>query len=319
MSTSNDRAVTVVGAGDMGHGFALHFGAHGKDVTLTDHRQSNLDEAVSRIEDVAAFLAGEGWIDRSPSEVLASVEFTPDRAAAAAGADLVLETVPEDLDLKRDVFESVVAEAPDDALLASNTSGIPIGDIASRVPAAAGRMVGCHWWYPPYLLRPVEVVRGPDTSDATVDRLTAFLESVDRDPVLVERDVPGFVWNRVQAAVVRECLHLVEEGVASVADVNRAIRDGYAVRTAAIGPFETMDVAGLELFETVSADLFPHLCDDDAPGPLFRELIEEGRGGIRDGAGFLDYDASADEVTRRRDERVLAVSAALTRTGRNGE
>jgi 3-hydroxyacyl-CoA dehydrogenase len=314
---SADQAVTVVGAGDMGHGFALHFGAHGKDVTLTDHRRSNLDAARERIEDAAAFLAGEGWIDRSPADVLASVELTTDRTAAAAGADLVLETVPEDLDLKRELFASLAAEAPDDALLASNTSGIPVGEIASRVPAAAGRIVGCHWWYPPYLLRPVEVVRGPETADATVDRLTAFLASVDRDPVLVERDVPGFVWNRVQAAVVRECLHLVEAGVASVEDVNRAIRDGYAVRTAAIGPFETMDVAGLDLFETVSTDLFPHLCDDDAPSPLFEELLRKGRGGIHDGAGFLEYDVPADAVTRRRDEQVLAIGAALAAARRD--
>lgn len=139
-------------------------------------------------------------------------------------------------------------------------------------------------------------------------RMQAFVESVDRKPVVVERDVPGFVWNRVQHAVVRECMHIVEEGVASVEDVNTAIRDGYARRTSVIGPFETMDIAGLSLFQTVAGDLFPHLSDADEPSELFDDYLERGRGGIEDGAGFFEYDDPPEAVTRSRDEQLAALS-----------
>lgn len=312
-----DTRVAVVGAGDMGHGLAVHLARHDRDVTLVDHRQSNLDRARERIAEVVRFLADEGLIDATPADVVADVAFTTDRAAAVADADLVLETVTEDLAVKRDLFADLAAEAPDDAVLASNTSGIPISDVAAGAPEAADRIVGCHWWYPPYLLEPVEVVRGAATSDATMARTVAFVESVDRKPVVVERDVPGFVWNRIQFAVVRECVHLAAEGVASVADIDTAVRDGYARRTAVVGPLETVDIAGLELFETIAEDLYPHLCDDDEPGRLFEERLAAGRGGVADGAGFFEYDESPAEVTRRRDEGLAALQRTLDEFARD--
>lgn len=308
----NIHDVAVVGAGDMGHGFAAHFATQGLSVTLVDHRQSNLDRAETRIRDVVDFLREEGVTDVGAADALDAVAFTLDAEAGVADADLVLETVPEDLELKRDTFETVAPAAPDDAVLASNTSGLPITDIAADVPAYADRIVGCHWWFPPYLLPTVEVIRGDRTADRTVERMRAFVESVDRVPVTVERDAPGFVWNRIQHAVFREALHIAEEGIASLEDVNRAIRDGYAIRTAAIGPIETIDIAGLDLTRTVGDDLYPHLCDDAETSDLFDEYLERGRGGIADGAGFFEYDRTPDEITRARDEQVLAIRRVLS-------
>jgi 3-hydroxyacyl-CoA dehydrogenase len=303
--------VAVVGAGAMGHGLAVQFALAGATVTLVDHRQSNLDAARDRIRDAAGFLASEGLADGSPDAVVDAVTFTVDLASGVADADVVLETIPEELDAKRDLFRALAPAAPADAVLASNTSSLSITAIADAVPDARERVAGCHWWYPPYLLTPVEVVRGADTAETTMTRLRAFVEATGRDPVTVERDVPGFVWNRVQFAVVRECCHIVSEGIASVDDVNRAVRDGYATRTAAIGPFETMDIAGLDLFETIAAELYPHLATDDEPGDLLRGRVREGRTGIDAGAGFFDYDDPPEAVTGRRDERVAAIRQAL--------
>lgn len=310
---SSEHTAAVVGAGDMGHGFAALFAVKGVDVTLVDHRQSNLHHATDRIREVVAFLRDEGETDRSPDAVVDETDFTVDTETAVSDADIVLETVPERLETKREVFRAVGDAAPEDAVLASNTSGIPITDIAEGVPDHAERIVGCHWWYPPYLLPTVEVVRGEQTADRVVERVQSFLDSVDRDPVLVERDVPGFVWNRIQMAVFRESLHLVREGVASFEDVDRAVRDGYALRTAAIGPFETIDIAGLDLVETVLGDLSPHLCDDDAPNPVLDEYLDRGRGGIDDGAGFYEYDRDPGAVVRNRDETVMALRRARER------
>jgi 3-hydroxyacyl-CoA dehydrogenase len=309
-TASTPSTVAVVGAGTMGHGLALQFARHGAGVTLVDHRESNLDDARAGIDDALDFLAAEGLLDANPAAVRAHIDYTLD-TAAVADAELVIETVSEDRSVKEDVFEVLAAAAPDDAVLATNTSGIPITDIAAAVPEAADRVVGCHWWNPPYLLPTVEVVRGAATSDETVERTAAFVEAVNREPIRVERDVPGFVWNRIQFAVLRECTHLVSEGVASLADVERAVRDGYALRTAVVGPFETADLAGLDLFRTIAADLYPHLSDADDPGPLFEERLAAGRGGVDDAAGFHEYDASPADAIRRRDERVAAIRRAL--------
>lgn len=303
--------VAIVGAGAMGGGLAVQFARTGQDVTLIDHRRTNLDAARERIRDAAAFLVEQGLFEGTADDLLERIAFTLDAADGVSSAAVVLETITEDRDAKRDLLARVAPAAPSDAVLTPNTSGIPITQIAAGVPGYADRVAGCHWWYPPYLLAPVEIVRGERTSDATIDRLRDFVEAVDRDPVLVERDVPGFVWNRVQFAVVRECLHLVEEGVASAEDVNRAVRDGYATRTAAIGPFETMDIAGLDLFETIAADLYPHLATDEVPQDSLAERVRSGNTGIDAGAGFFAYDEPPEAVTRRRDETVAAIRRAV--------
>ncbi|MFB6068608.1 MAG: 3-hydroxyacyl-CoA dehydrogenase family protein [Halobacterium sp.] len=309
--TRTPHAVSVVGAGTMGHGLAVQFARAGKPVTLVDHRESNLAAARDDIDDALAFLADESLLDADPDAVRDRIDDTTDAAAGVADADLVLETVSEDLDVKADVFGTFADAAPEEAVLASNTSGIPITDVGETVPAVAERVVGCHWWNPPYLMPLVEVVRGEATSDGTVERTRAFVESVDRDPIVVERDVPGFVWNRIQFAVLRECMHIVEEGVASLADVERAVRDGYALRTATVGPFETVDLSGVDLFRDIASELYPHLADDDEPSRLFDERIETGRNGVEDGAGFRDYDDPPAAVVRRRDERIAAIRRAL--------
>lgn len=302
------RNVSVIGAGNMGGGFGVHFAVHGHDVTLVDHRESNLDDAADRMESTLTELNEGGITDRSPEAVLDRITLTTDQRGGVADADVVLETVPEDLEIKRDVFAAVGDAAPDDAVLASNTSGIPITEIQSAVPDCADRVVGCHWWFPPYLLEPVEIVRGARTSDRTMDRIREFVEAVDRRPITVRKDVPGFVWNRIQNAVIRECLHLLEEDVASIEDINAAVRDGYARRTSVIGPFETMDIAGVDQFRTVAEHLYPHLCAAETVHGTFDELLAEGRTGIDAGAGFLQYDDPSEAIVKRRDARLSALA-----------
>jgi 3-hydroxybutyryl-CoA dehydrogenase len=307
---SEPTHVAVIGAGIMGSGLATHFMLEGCDVTLVDHRQSNLDEATERIRDAVELLRDEADVTATREEVVDAVEMTLDQDEGVSDADIVLETVSEDLSVKQSVFAEIARAAPEDAILASNTSGIQITDIASGVPDAADRIVGCHWWNPPYLMPLVEVVRGEETSDRTVERVISFVEGVDRNPITVERDVPGFVWNRIQFAVLRECMHIVDEGIASIEDVDAAVRDGYALRTAVVGPFETVDLSGLELFRDISRDLYPHLCTDETPSDLFDEYLEAGRTGVADGAGFYDYDRPASEILTERDRRLFALRRA---------
>lgn len=305
--------VAVVGAGTMGSGFAVQFARHGSAVTVIDHRRSNLDDARETVAEAVTFLRDEELLTADPTDIFDRINYTLDTSAGVADAELVLETVSEDRAIKRAAFETVSEAAPADAVLASNTSGLPITELGEFV-SDPERVVGCHWWNPPYLLPLVEVVRGAETSDRVVERTIEYVEGVDREPIVVERDVPGFVWNRIQFAVLRECTHLVAEGVASLEDVERAVRDGYALRTAAVGPFETADLSGIDLFRDIADDLYPHLSTAQEAGPAFEERLAEGRIGVASGAGFHEYEESLAEAIRRRDERVAAIQRARNAT-----
>lgn len=309
---ASESNVTVVGAGTMGHGLAVQYSLTGHDVVLVDHRDQNLQDAREQIDQAVEFLIEESLIEPKKAGAVEGISFSLDRASGVANADFVLETVSESLDAKRDLFTALAEEAPDDAVLASNTSGLRITDIAATVPNDADRVVGCHWWNPPYLMPLVEVVRGEETSDRTIERTRAVVESADRTPILVQRDVPGFVWNRIQFAVLREGLHIVEEGIASMEDVGRAVQEGYALRTATVDPFETVDLSGVDLFRSIAAELNPDLCNDTEPSPLFDEYLDAGRTGVEDGAGFYEYDQSPEEAVADRDERIAAIKRALS-------
>lgn len=303
--------ISVIGAGEMGHGFAVHFVKHGNRVNLIDHRQRNIEGARSRIRDVVSCLQEMDRIDRSADSVLDSINFTLDQQQGVAKADIVLETVSEDISTKESVLSAAEDHSPDTTILATNTSGLSVTEIGDTLPRGASRLIGCHWWNPPYLMPLVEVVRAEETSESTVERTTQFIEDVDRTPILVKKEVPGFIWNRIQFAVLRECMHLLDEGVASVEDIDTAVREGYALRTAAIGPFETVDLSGLELFQSIATTLYPHLCDRKTPHERFGKYIDKGRDGVEAGAGFYEYDDSIEQLTNDRDKKISNIRKAL--------
>ncbi|THE65613.1 3-hydroxyacyl-CoA dehydrogenase family protein [Salinadaptatus halalkaliphilus] len=303
-------AAVVVGAGTMGVGLAMQFARAGVSVTLVDHRQANLDRADEELATVTDFLEANDLLGE-PTAALERIETTLDLEAAVETERFVLETISEDLEAKRRLFERIVAAGTESTILATNTSSLRITDIAAGLSDGAARVVGCHWWNPPYLLPVVEVIPGTDTAEWVVDATAAFVQRVDRDPILVNKDVPGFVWNRIQFAVLRECLHIVESGIAAVEDVERAVRDGYATRTAVVGPFETVDISGLELFERIAAELNPELSTASDPSDLYEQHRQQGRDGVSAGAGFLRYDADRSSVLEARDERLVEIRRAL--------
>ncbi|MFP9191395.1 3-hydroxyacyl-CoA dehydrogenase family protein [Natrialbaceae archaeon A-CW1-1] len=310
----NLNRVSLIGAGAMGQGLAVQCAVTNHDVTLIDHRQKNIDDAQNHIRDIIQFLNENDLSKQDPISIMDKITFSTDSEKGVETADVVLESITEDVVAKQRLFKKITEAAPIDAVFASNTSSIQISEIAEGVPEYSDRIGGCHWWYPPYLLEPVEVIRGQRTSDETFERLCSFVESTERDPILVERDVPGFVWNRIQFAVVRECLHIVEEGIATPQEVNRAIRDGYAIRTAAIGPFETMDIAGLDLFSAIAEDLYPELASDEKPQEQLRKYADRGQTGIETRSGFFEYENTPEDIISRRDERIAAIRRALNRS-----
>jgi 3-hydroxybutyryl-CoA dehydrogenase len=195
--------------------------------------------------------------------------------------------------------------APTDAILASNTSGLPITRIAEHI-ARPQRTAAAHFWNPPHLMPLVEIVRGERTADSTVARLRDLLSAAGKMPVVVLKDVPGQLGNRLQHALYREAFHIVQEGIASVEDVDTAIKNGPGLRFPAYGPFEHADMVGLDMMQAIDSYLFKALSNMDEPPAFVRELIADGALGAKTGRGLYDWSKrDAAEVIARRDRFIV--------------
>jgi 3-hydroxybutyryl-CoA dehydrogenase len=224
-----------------------------------------------------------------------------------ADAQLVIEAAPEDLALKQRIFADVERAAPAEAILASNTSVIPIGQIMANV-ARKARALGTHWWNPPYLVPLVEVVRTAETSDAAIGSTMALLKSIGKAPVEVRKDVPGFVGNRLQHALWREAIALVAEGVCDARTVDDVVKSSFGARLAVLGPLENADLVGIDLTRSIHGYVFPALDRATAPSPYLDRLIAEGRLGFKSGRGFSEWSAEQQATLRTRLTRHLKAS-----------
>ncbi len=211
----------------------------------------------------------------------------------------MIEAISEDLAVKQQTFQQLDKLCPARAVLASNTSGLSITALA-EVTGRAGRVAGMHFWNPPHIVPLVEVVKGRHTSQATAKLLMDVSRRLGKRPILVRRDLPGFVGNRLQFAVLREALHLLTTGVASAEDIDAAMSDGPGLRYGLLGPLRTADLGGLDVFLAISRYLFPQLSSDHQPPSLLSDLVARGRLGAKSGKGIYDYAA-------REQGRVLAM------------
>lgn len=303
------KRIAVVGAGLMGTGIAQVCAEAGFAVVLHGRRPESLEAARRRIAANQAQLRAAGLAaDPGALDRLAT---TTDLAEAVGRADFVSENLPEDLGLKQAVFRELDRLAPGEAILSTDTSGLSITAIA----AATGhpeRVVGFHWLNPPHLMLPVEVNRGARTAEATMAATCQLARRLGRWPIRVERDVPGFLWNRLQLALLREAVHVVEQGIASPEDVDRAVQWGLGLRWTAVGPFRVVDLAGLRTFRAVAATLYPELSAARAPQDLLDGRIAAGATGAAAGRGFHDYPPGAHEaLVGERDARLLALRRLL--------
>ena len=282
-STHRVQSVAVVGAGLMGRriaGVMAHAGLH---VVITDSQPEVLDGALAEARSMAP-----------GAHILGETEL----AAAVIGSDLIIEAVTEDLDAKRALFVAVRAAAPD-ALLASNSSVIPISRIADGLPRA-DRTVGMHWWNPPDLIPIVEVIRGTHTSDESMDDAFEVLEFVGKVPVRVQRDVPGFVGNRLQHALWREAVDLIASGVCDAETVDLVVRNTIGLRLGAMGPIENADYVGLDLTLAIHDQVLPSINSDPHPSPLLRHKVAAGELGAKSGQGFLTWPVGSRDAAAAR-------------------
>lgn len=305
--------VAVIGAGIMGPGIAEVCAEAGLEVVLQSRSRDNLDAALDRIRKNQRDLVAAGLLtEAAATGALTRLRLTQDLAEAVTGAAFVSENIPEDLALKQAFIRNLSRLARPDAILASNTSGLSISAIAASADRPE-RVVGFHWLNPPHLTLPVEITRGAKTSEETMRATVALAQRIGRRPFRVERDAPGFLWNRLQMALVREAVHIVEQGVATPEDVDEAMRWGLALRWTAVGPFQIMDLAGLTTFRAVASYVYPELSSASKPHALLEDLIARGHTGARAGKGFHEYGPGAHEaLIRARDARLIALRRAMT-------
>lgn len=282
------RRVAVVGAGTMGHGIAHAALAAGYQVDLADADRDALLLAHSRIE--AAFAKGIERGKLGPADrdaALARLTTHPALEDAARSADLLIEAVPERIELKRALFGAAQAAAPPHAILASNTSSLSIAEIAAAVHQP-GRVVGLHFFNPVAAMRLVEVVRAPATSEATLTAVRTFVESLGKTPIVVG-DTPGFATSRLGVVLGLEAIRMVEQGVASPEDIDRAMELGY---NHPMGPLRLGDLVGLDVRLAIADHLHAALKDDTYRAPaLLRRMVAEGKLGRKSGEGFYRWES----------------------------
>jgi 3-hydroxybutyryl-CoA dehydrogenase len=308
MKLEEIKAVTVIGAGVMGSGIAQHFAQAGYTVRLHARNAATLAAARDRIAKNQQLMVEAGLLSApAAAQAISRIQTTTDLEAAARDAQFVNESAPEDLDLKRRIFAALDRSVPPEAILSTNTSGLSITAIAAAATRPE-RVVGLHWMNPPHLMPPVEVTRGTHTSSAAVDLTCDLARRIGRIPIRVERDAPGLLWNRLQFALVREAIHLIEEGIASPEAVDLAVTAGLGLRWATVGPMQIMDLAGIQTFHAIATYLYPELSAATEPQQSLSEKVTRGHTGARAGQGFYAYPPGAHEAAiARRDARLFAL------------
>jgi 3-hydroxybutyryl-CoA dehydrogenase len=287
--------ISVIGGGLMGHGIALVMARAGHEVSVTDPSPEALASLPSR---VAASLEALG-AEAETQTVLDRLSQAATLAEAASGADVVFEAGPEKLGVKQAIFAKIEANAPENAILASNTSVIQITKIMQNL-SGRHRALGTHWWNPPHMIPLVEVVKTEWTDPVIAQSMFDLLNGAGKTPVMVEKDVPGFIGNRLQHALWREAISLVENGICDAEAVDTVIKSSFGRRLAVLGPLENADLVGTDLSLDIHENVLFDLESRPGPSPYLKELVAQGRLGMKSGHGFREWtDESADAVRQK--------------------
>jgi 3-hydroxybutyryl-CoA dehydrogenase len=293
--------IAVIGAGLMGHGIAYLFAASGHEVRVQDPLAAARETLPQRLRGICDLLG----TDQRVADRVTSGESV---AWAANDAGIVIEAALEQLPLKRAIFAELEQAAPADAILASNTSALPITRISESVKTKH-RVVGSHFWNPPHLVPLVEIVlMGPENRPAG-DRLAAVLRDAGRHPVLVHRDIPGFIGNRLQHAMKREAIALVASGVCDAETIDDVVKRGFGARLGVLGPMEQSDLVGLDLTKNIHDTLIPDLDVTPTTHPYLEALVEKGELGMKTGKGLRKWKPGEADVVRDRLRRALVALA----------
>ena len=298
--------IAVVGMGSMGPGIAARLARGGHMVSAHDIAGAAVERAKTLHPMLTNALDALGIEDRGGSVVHADT-----LAEAAEGAEIVIENVPEAEETKAGVYAELDRLISAATIIATDTSGIPITRLQAHV-SHPGRFVGMHWSNPPHIIPMIEVIAGEATAPETVAAIQELIRDLGLLPVTLKRDLPGFVENRVLYALLRECVDLVEQGVIDAEDLDTCVTWGIGYKLSVVGPMRLLDMAGLDIYQSVASLLNAELCDRRDVSPLITRATEAGRLGMKTGAGLFNYDAAElAELPIVRGAKLVAVRKVL--------
>lgn len=298
--------IAVLGCGTMGHSIALNAAWAGLSVTMQGISDADLEQGWTNMLKKLEVMLNNGILSESEAgHIQENIKMTVSVEEAVQGATFVIEAVPENIQLKIDLFKRLDALCDPDVILASNTSGLSPTEIASET-AHPERTVVTHFWNPAHLIPLVEVVRGEKTGDEAVERSFQLLKQMKKKPIEVKKEVPGFVGNRLQYALFREAQYLLEEGIASKEDIDDAITYGIGRRLPVSGPLMTADMGGLDVFSAISDYLFQHLSSAEESLPALKKLVSEQKLGDKTGEGYYKWDEDfSKEYNQKREAELI--------------
>lgn len=298
----NIKQIGVAGAGTMGAGIAQILAQHGYQVVLVDREERFLEVGQQIIQTNISILQNHDLISDDEIQLVnQNIRYSTDQTDFQ-GVELVIEAIVEKLDIKQQFWQAVERIVSRETILASNTSGLSVNAMSQNLQHK-DRFIGMHFWNPPHIIPLVELIKGDETSDQTVQALEALCQRIGKESVVVLKDAPGFIGNRLQFAVVREALHILEEGIATAEDIDKAMRFGPGFRYPHIGPLQAADLGGLDVFYFIQSYLNAELADRKDVSPLLKDKVERGELGTKVKRGFYDYPADkAEQVIARRDE-----------------
>lgn len=302
--------IAIIGMGSMGPGMAARLARGGHGVSVHDTSPAAMDRARTLQPMIATAVDGLGITDSG-----GSISFAATLESAAIGADLVIENVPENVDLKAALYRQLAPLLGPETILATDTSGIPITTLQAHVSDPA-RFVGMHWSNPPHIIPMIEVIAGTYTAPATTEAITALIRQLGLLPVVLKRDVPGFVENRVLYALLRECVDLVETGVIDAEDLDTCVRWGIGFKLSVIGPMRLLDMAGLDIYQSVASFLNADLCNRPDVSQMVTDRTAQGQLGMKTGGGLFPYTPDdLRDLASARAARLVAVRRALEAGG----
>ncbi len=306
MDSDTIGTIGVIGAGLMGHSIAMNFAVGGHKVVLTDTTLENLENAMENVAATLGVLHEQGLVDEAtalaaPGRIRTSTSIE----GAMDDVGFVVEAVFEDLDLKRRIFADLDKHCPSHTVLTSNTSSYMTSQLAPSTNRP-DKVVVANWWNPAHLLPLVEVVRGPDTSNETIDITKSVLEGIGKKPVVLQKESLGFIGNRMQFALLREALSVVDKGIASAEDVDTVVKTSFGRRLAVAGPLEVFDIAGWDTISHIIDELYPDLDTSRENSPTITGMLERGDLGVKSGRGFYEWNEEAVSDLRQRITHALS-------------
>ncbi|HTX71962.1 MAG TPA: 3-hydroxyacyl-CoA dehydrogenase NAD-binding domain-containing protein [Rectinemataceae bacterium] len=311
--------ISIIGSGLMGPGIAASGALAGNEIVLCDRNPDHLAAGIRASREYIRQLVDGGIAHpATATRAESAIRGETDLSRAVPGAFWIIEAIDEDLALKQELFRKLDGIVPRDVILSSNTSGLRISDIA-KYARERGRTVTSHFWYPAHLVPLVEVVIGDGTLESVAIRLRDLLLTWGKAPVIVRRDLPGQLANRILQAIIREASAIVESGLASAEDVDTAVKMGMGLRFPAWGPLEHVDTVGLELCLSVQESVLPSLYNEPHAVPLFGKLLAAGNAGVKAGKGFHDWGCrSHADLVARRDHFLIQALRILKRDHQGG-